>query len=596
MKQILSFILLLVFHIQIDAQCTSCSINTACTVSPLAPALCPEVLPNASQGIAYDTDVTFFIPQQFDNGGIAVTLSQITITSISGLPSGLTWTASEADNIYDITADPLTQRGCVKICGTPDAIGSYTIAVNVIAAVSAPISTTAPQTFTIPLLVLPGAGGNSGFTFDPVSGCDSLEVNFEALITSNTQPVSYQWDFGNGNTSSEMVPETQLFALPDTYTINLQTNFLDYVLESVTFNATGSNWCGDIEEPSIPFIGTCTGSPDIFFQLTIGSSSQQSATVDNAAAFSLTGLQYVINEPVFGFTFFDEDVVTANDDLGSTILQISAPGTYNFNTSQGYGSYTIGTQIGLSFTNSDTLIVFDSPDVPIINYSDSSICEGDSVMLSVDSSSFYQWYFNGEQLFGANGSSIYTSNPGMYQVEIRSDGGCGAFSDEMEIQVSQNPDSPTIFFNPINNNLLYNAGPSFNWIWYLDGIAIENSNNLTSIQPEGEGNYSVIVENLEGCSAISPNYPIVFVGIDETSSELKFSLFPQPWNNGPLYLEGVLDPAQFSILDVSGRSVFSTFLQGNQLQQCQIPTLSAGMYFIKINTQDKAATRLFVVK
>jgi hypothetical protein len=596
MKQLLSLIIVLVFNVQIYAQCTSCSINPTCTANPLAPALCPEVLPNASQGIAYDTDVTFFIPQQFDNGGITVTLSQITITSISGLPSGLTWTASDADNIYDITSDPLTQRGCVKICGIPDAIGSYTIAVNVIATVSAPISTTAPQTFTLPLLVLPGAGGNSGFTFDPVSGCDSLEVNFEALITSSTQPIGYIWDFGNGNSSTEMVPETQFYALPDTYTINLQTNFLDYVLESVTFNVTGSNWCGDIEEPSIPFIGTCTGSPDVFFQLTIGSSTQQSATVDNSTSFSLSGLQYVINEPVFGFTFFDEDVVTANDDLGSTILQISAPGTYNFNTSQGYGSYTIGTQIGLSFTNSDTLIVFDSPDVPIINYSDSSICEGDSVMLSVDSSSFYQWYFNGEQLFGANGPSIYTSDPGLYQVEIRSDGGCGAFSDEMEIQVSQNPDSPTIFFNPINNKLLFNAGPGFNWIWYLDGIAIENSTNLTSIQPEVQGNYSVIVENLDGCSATSPNYPFIFVGIDETSSDLKFSLFPQPWNNGPLYLEGVLDPAQVSILDISGRIVFSSFLQGDQLQQCQIPTLSAGMYFIKIDTRDKVATRLFVVK
>ncbi len=565
-------------------------------MSPLAPAICPEVLPNASQGIAYDTDVTFFIPQQFDNGGISVTLSQITITSISGLPSGLTWTASEADNIYDITADPLTQRGCVKICGIPEAIGSYTIAVNVIASVSAPISTNAPQTFTIPLLVLPGAGGNSGFTFDPVSGCDSIEVNFEALITSSTQPIAYLWDFGNGNTSTEMIPETQLYALPDTYVVNLQTNFLDYVLESVTFNATGSNWCGDIEEPSIPFIGTCTGSPDVYFQLTIGSSTQQSATIDNTAAFSLSGLQYVINEPVFGFTFFDEDVVTANDDLGSTILQISAPGTYNFNTSQGYGSYTIGTQIGLSFTNSDTLIVFDSPDSPIISYSDTTICEGDSVLLAVDSSNFHQWYYNGEQLFGANGPSIYTADPGMYQVEIRSDGGCGALSDEMEIQVFQNPDSPTIFFNPITNNLLFNAGPGFNWNWYLDGISIENSNNLTSIQPEFEGNYSVTVENLEGCSAISPIYSFVFVGTDETTSALKFSLFPQPWNNGPLYLEGILDPAQVSLLDVSGRIIFSTYLEGNELQQFQIPTISSGLYFMNITTQENSATRLFVVK
>ena len=95
---------------------------------------------------------------------------------------------------------------------------------------------------------------------------------------------------------------------------------------------------------------------------------------------------------------------------------------------------------------------------------------------------------------------------------------------------------------------------------------------------------------------MNPNYPYVFVGIDEASSQLNFSVFPQPWNNGPLFLEGVLDPVQFSLLDVSGRIVFTTYLEGNKLQQIQIPTLSAGLYFMNITSQDKAATRLFIVK
>jgi hypothetical protein len=49
-------------------------------------------------------------------------------------------------------------------------------------------------------------------------------------------------------------------------------------------------------------------------------------------------------------------------------------------------------------------------------------------------------------------------------------------------------------------------------------------------------------------------------------------------------------------LDVSGRIVFTIYLEGNQLQQIQIPTLSAGLYFMNITSQDKAATRLFIVK
>ena len=268
------YLLLTFFSFTFSAysQCEGCQINPACTASPAAPALCPEVLPDAIQGEYYEIDLTFFMPNQFDDpgAGVTVTLSQISITSVSGLPAGINWTASETDNTYDITSDPASQRGCVRMCGIPNAIGSYTISVNVIASVTAPISTDVPQSFTLPLLVVPGGGGNSGFAFGPSSGCDSIAVGFEALITSQTQPVTYSWDFGNGSTSNLALPDTQLYLLPDTYFVSLQTDLLEFVLTDVSFNATGSNWCGDIEEPSIPFIGTCTGNPDIYFIYTVG--------------------------------------------------------------------------------------------------------------------------------------------------------------------------------------------------------------------------------------------------------------------------------------------------------------------------------------
>ena len=217
-------------------------------------------------------------------------------------------------------------------------------------------------------------------------------------------------------------------------------------------------------------------------------------------------------------------------------------------------------------------------------------------MLSVDSSSFHQWYSNGEQLFGANGPSITTHTPGVYKVEIRTEGGCGAFSPEIDIQVFQNPDSPTIYFNPISNNLLFNAGSGYSWTWYLDGTAIENSNNLTSIHPNTEGNYSVVVENANGCSAISADYLFEFVGIHDPSNSFHFTIYPQPWNSGPLYLDGLIESANFTLTDFSGRVVCTSHLDGDQYQQLQLPNLSAGMYFIKIRTVKNSTTRLFIVR
>jgi hypothetical protein len=574
------------------AQCEGCLVNPACTASPVAPALCPEVLPQAVQGEFYDVDLTFFMPQQFQDpgSGFNVTLAQITITSVAGLPAGMSWTASESDNVYDITADPATQRGCVKMCGVPENIGSYTISVNIIASVSAPISTEVPQSFTLPLLVVPGGGGNSGFSFGPSSGCDSIAVGFEALITSNTQPVTYNWDFGNGNTSNAAVPDTQFYAQPDTYFVSLETSLLDYVLTSVTFNVTGTNWCGDVEEPNI--FG-CIGSPDVYMILTVGSSSQTTGTVDDNDVFTQNNLNYVINEPSFSINFFDEDVISADDNLGTAVLQITAPGTFNFNTSQGFGTYTIGTQVGLSFTNVDTVVVFDSPETPIVSTSANEVCEGDSITLSAGPFEFYQWYVSGQQVFGANDSSlvVYTNTSAF--VEVRNAQGCSSVSDSVQVEVLPLPDAPSIFFNPISNQLISNPGPGFTWTWFLNGEPILEADNQAQIDPVGNGNYFVEIINADGCSAVSADFPYSDVGIDNPSQLLR--LYPNPYISGSLFLEGIPEALTLKILDLQGREVFSTSLPSGLVKEVSLQQLIPGIYLVQIeNNRGRSSSRLIV--
>ena len=574
------------------AQCEGCLVNPACTASPAAPALCPEVLPQAVQGEFYDVDLTFFMPQQFQDpgSGFNVTLAQITITSVAGLPAGVSWTASEADNVYDITADPASQRGCVKMCGVPENIGSYTISVNIIASVSAPISTEVPQSFTLPLLVVPGGGGNSGFSFGPSSGCDSIAVGFEALITSTTQPVTYNWDFGNGNTSNAAVPDTQFYAQPDTYFVSLETSLLDYVLTSVTFNVTGTNWCGDVEEPNI--FG-CIGSPDVYMILTVGSSSQTTATVDDNDVFTQNNLNYVINEPSFSINFFDEDVISADDNLGTAVLQITSPGTFNFNTSQGFGTYTIGTQVGLSFTNLDTVVVFDSPETPVVFTSANAVCDGDSITLSAGPFEFYQWYVSGQQVFGANDSAlvVYTNTNAF--VEVRNAQGCSSVSDSVQVEVLPLPDAPSIFFNPISNQLISNPGPGFTWTWFLNGELIFEADNQAQIDPVGNGNYSVEIINADGCSAISADFPYSDVGIDNPSQLLR--LYPNPYVNGSLFLEGIPEALSLKILDLQGREVFASWLPAGLIKEISPSQLIPGIYLVQIeNNRGRSSSKLIV--
>ena len=105
------------------------------------------------------------------------------------------------------------------------------------------------------------------------------------------------------------------------------SNAQNYTLSSLVVNGVNDNWCGDIEEIYIPFIG-CTGSPDPFATLTDanGASIFQSETnVDNAS------LDLTLNIPLTDFpytlTIWDEDGMTNNDNLGSFTIDGSQTGT-----------------------------------------------------------------------------------------------------------------------------------------------------------------------------------------------------------------------------------------------------------------------------
>lgn len=596
MKHLLLTFGILLHTVFLNAQCEGCIINPDCTADPAAPSLCPSELPNAIQGEDYEIDLTFFMPNQFDDegSGATVTLSQITIISVSGLPNGISWTTNEADNIYDITSDPATQRGCVRMCGVPEAIGSYTISVNIIASVTSPISTEVAQSFTLPLLVIPGGGGNSGFAFSPSSGCDSLNVSFEALISSETQPVTYLWDFGNGNTSTEALPPAQEYLLPDTYYVNLQTDLLEFVLTEVAFNATGSNWCGDIEEPSIPIIGTCTGNPDIYFIYTVGSSTQESGTVDNTTNFSATGLEYVINQPSFSLAFFDEDLITADDNLGSTVIQVTEPGTFNFNTSEGFGTYTIGTRVSLSFENQDTVIVFAPPGIPELTVSDSLVCSGDSITISSQGDFSFQWLSMGVPILSANDSSLVIYNSDVISLEVRNEQGCLAVSDSIQLSVANTPDGVNIFYNPITETLIYNPGTELDWVWLLDGNEIINSENITNLSPTQPGDYSVQAVNEFGCGATSESYFWTNVGIENISGG--FKLYPNPSQGRSVFIEGILESGKAIVSDLSGKTVLEQELNPGFRKELNIERLAYGVYSLTILTSDKALSKRLIIR
>ena len=66
----------------------------------------------------------------------------------------------------------------------------------------------------------PFAQFTSNFTAD----CSPFTVNFTDLSTNS--PISFHWDFGNGNTSSDKNPSA-VYKNPGTYTVTLSVSNID---------------------------------------------------------------------------------------------------------------------------------------------------------------------------------------------------------------------------------------------------------------------------------------------------------------------------------------------------------------------------------
>lgn len=517
MRSILLPLISLFFVIESHAQCGTCTPDTDCILSPAYPTLCPSTLPDATVGEPYETDVSFYMPNEFydPDNGVDVVFNQVTVTGTTGLPFGMSIELNELSGIY-LPAE--NEHGCARLCGTPISPGEYNISINIVAAVFIPsfgIEVNQNQAFELSLTVLPGSGGNNSFTLDVNSGCDSLWVNFEALLDASPSPTSWSWDFGNGETSDLKIPPTQYYGDTGTYEVSLETQFLEYVITSVQVNSVNGNWCGDAEEV------TCDGLfgilPDIYVQIRDANSNllYQSNSTENTLTGSWSDLNIVATNPPFTVQVWDEDAVTANDDLGSFSFNITGAGTVPFSGGGGTsGSIAVDTQVGDTFFNTETITVFPSPQA-ILEYDEAS-----SILAVATDSSIvnYTWFYNGELFAGQNGSSIAISEPGEYYAVVQNGFGCSATSEVFVLCPV-----PEISYDS-GNNILSSVNNFPSYQWFYEGAPIPDANLSFYIPEEGAyGWYSLFVTTGNGCAEFSDSLlvcPSVEITVSEDGSTL----------------------------------------------------------------------------
>ncbi len=586
------------------AQCVGCAVNNTC--HPVGGGLCPDSLPAGTQGVAYDQDITCYLPTQIDagpfSGGVLgiVDLLSMHIDAISGLPFGLNWTCDHpGNNFAPSSGDTL---GCVKICGIPiSSAGIYNVTVSVTAGIDAgALGTQYGQTsFNFQMVLFANSSGNIAFNYSPSGVCDSGDFLYTPIITANLpQMVSYDWDFGDGITYSGATPPPHFYNVVGDYAVTCTTTINNLTLTALNFNAANNWWCGDVEETNWPFVG-CTAAPDLFFIFTHGSGSYTSSSGSDNTSGSWTGLNVPLTSTSVAISFWDEDAVSA-DDLGGTYAGVvNAPGVYGFSVGSSIsGSFTIGLTMDTVITVTDTIHVYASPGVPTVTASSGDFCPGDSVLLTATPGYTYEWYSNDTVLIATTVSNqLYVSTPGNYSVTVY-DLTTGCSNHSASTTIVQNPSILFTFaiqWSAANQWLQSSLSGTISYQWQIwNGSSWVNVGAPEGVQshytPTGNGQFQLIAMNTYGCSDTA-QYNLTTFGIEDENYASNVLLYPNPTTNSfTLDMKDIkAETITVSIISMMGQVVYQKEFEvsgGAFMQNFDVYEFAKGVYTIDVKVDN----------
>jgi hypothetical protein len=543
------------FENSLLAQCETCTPDSACISTDGFPTICPFTPPDATVNEYYSQNITFYLPAEVNDpsSGVNATLTQVTISSVSGLPYGLQISFIDNDNVFLPSSGE--NFGCATICGTPIIPGTYQVIISADVLLTAlGFDTSLQQSFSTSITVLPAEGQTGSFTFDQSAGCGSVAVTFNASFSAPDPAItSYGWDFGNGETSTNGGPITINYNSVGTFTASLSTTIANLSLEQVTVSNLNDNWTGDIDDSF--------SSADPYFQLINGNGNAvfTSGTNDNTTNTTWSITPITLGEPPYYVQFYDDDDFSPDDALGSFQVDLSQ-GEHFFDVGNGtVGTYVVGLSITTELLDSTIISVFPFPNNTLV-------LEGDIAYLLEENPTTVFWLQNEFPYTELTGTTAQLSESGVYRVELTNEFGCFASTNEVLFCAPLSID-----FNTSIGELSV-ADDFASYQWYLNGLPIDGANN-SYWAPQTPGNYAVEVTTDFGCDIESEVYIVESLVAENPDNGV--TLFPNPATT-EIHIR-MPSPGDWSIVDASGRHVLSGKSSSSQFN-IAVRQLNDGMY------------------
>jgi PKD repeat protein len=366
----------------------------------------------------------------------------------------------------------------------------------------------------------------ANFEANPTSICAGNSVQFTNLSTNAT---SYNWTFTGGN------PSSSTNANP----VVIYTNPGNY---SVTLIATGPGGSNTMTKTN--YI-TVNPKPNISIYATRDSICKGDTTI----IFATGGDSYL-----WSHNLGSQPMVTIMPEISTTYF---ATATNSFNCSN---------------VDSISIIVNQPPNISI-NAQPSTICQGDTAIITATGAHNYYWSSN------ANNDiiSVSPNNSTSYIVTGYSNDGCSS-SVSVAIIVKPIPPKPIIIITNNSPFTLMSTSDIGNQ-WYLNDNPISGATEQTYIVNEN-GNYFTIV-TIDGCSSLPSNLiTINNVGINDYTND-EILIYPNPAQD-IIYIQSSKPINEVMIINNLGQIV-ATYSDTGIIN---IDQLANGVYQIMIKTEN----------
>jgi len=346
------------------------------------------------------------------------------------------------------------------------------------------------------------------FTADTV--CLFNITNFDNLTTDGTPISSYQWDFGDGNTSYQQDP-TYIYQAPGTFNVSLyvintsgcDSTFIQQVVVSpfpvaefsydticlgapTTFTdlstGTPTEWIWDFGDGTIISGGATeqhtylTPGNFLVSMMVSGGGAACSdqifhiVTVNEVPAADAFITSAICQDAVFTFTdnssMVNGTIVSYSWNMGDGTTYTTANGTHSYSAAGTYtATLTVSSNAGCTDQFTTSISAFALPEAAIVSLNQ-ELCPGETIELSTSPGMSYQW--TGPAAFVSDQSLVQITgvtavNEGWYYLTVSDANGCTQ-SDSTEIVVLSGADCIRI------TQLVTPNGDGINDTWIIEGI------------------------------------------------------------------------------------------------------------------------------